>query len=124
MDQNPQKNSKKHSKYLRGKFKPNLKLDILQQIILLLEYADEVILTNEDLAQTYARQARKLQMKARIKFPPEWKKRFCKHCKTFLHPGVNATVRLSSTNKILAIKCLKCGGYTRIPYSKKLRGKK
>lgn len=93
--------------------------EIKEQIITLLEKANETMKENPDLAQKYATQARKIQMKTRIKFPAQWKKRFCKQCKTFLYPGINSRVRLSSTNKIVAIRCFKCNNYTRIPYYKR-----
>lgn len=93
--------------------------DIRDQIISLLEQADEVMKTDSELAQKLANQARKIQMKTRVKFPPEWKKRFCKHCKSFLFPGKNCRVRLSSSNKVIAILCFNCNKYSRIPYYKR-----
>ena len=86
------------------------------KIIWLLEEAERIIHDDYELAQQYASRARKIQTRTRIKFPSEWKKRFCKHCKIFLYPGINCQVRLSSSNKVIAIKCLKCKGYTRVPY--------
>ena len=99
------------------------KKDIEQQVIDLLEKADEVIKNDIDMAQKYALQARKIQMRTRIQFPPQWKKRFCKHCKSFLSPGINCRVRLSSTNKVIAIKCFQCDKYTRIPYYRRTEEK-
>jgi len=96
--------------------------DIKNRIVGLLELADKTIKHDIEMAQKYALQARKLQMKTRIKFPSEWKKRFCKHCKTFLYPGINSRIRLSSTNKVVSIKCFNCKKYTRIPYYQKLEG--
>jgi len=90
--------------------------DITKQVIYLLEEADKIIGEDLEMAQKYALQARKIQMRTRIKFPQEWTKRFCKQCKAFLHPGINSRVRLSSSNKVIAIKCFHCNGYTRIPY--------
>lgn len=97
--------------------------DIKDRIVELLELADKTIKHDVEMAQKYASQARKLQMKTRIKFPSEWKKRFCKHCKTFLYPGINSRIRLSSTNKVVSIKCFNCKNYTRIPYYQKLEDK-
>jgi ribonuclease P protein subunit RPR2 len=92
------------------------KEDILNQIHSLMEQADEAIKEDIDIAQKLAKQARRLQMRTRVKFPSKWKKRFCKHCKSFLYPGKNCRVRLSSSNKVLAILCFNCNQYTRIPY--------
>ena len=97
--------------------------DIKDRIVELLELADKTIKHDVEMAQKYALQARKLQMKTRIKFPSEWKKRFCKHCKTFLYPGINSKTRLSSTNRVVSIKCFNCKNYTRIPYYQKLEEK-
>ena len=99
------------------------KKDIEKQIVDLLEKADETIGNNMEMAQKYALQARKIQMRTRTKFPPQWKKRFCKHCKSFLSAGVNCRVRLSSTNKVIAIKCFQCDKYTRIPYYRRTEEK-
>ena len=99
------------------------KKDIDKQIVDLLEKADEVIRTDMEMAQKYASQARKIQMRTRVKFPPQWKKRFCKHCKSFLSPGINCRVRLSSTNRVIAIKCFQCDKYTRIPYYRRTEEK-
>ncbi|MHA1953188.1 MAG: ribonuclease P protein component 4 [Candidatus Heimdallarchaeaceae archaeon] len=85
--------------------------------------ADRVIGEDLELAQKYALQARKIQMRTRIKFPPQWTKRFCKQCKSFLYPGINSQVRLSSSNKVVAIKCFHCNGYTRIPYYQNMEEK-
>ncbi len=89
---------------------------IEDRINYLMEMADTVIVYNLELAQRYAKQARNIQKKTRVKFPQKWKKRFCKHCKTFLYPGINSRVRLSSSNKTIVIYCNNCSKYTRIPY--------
>ncbi len=97
--------------------------DIEKQVVDLLVKADEAIRNDMDMAQKYALRAKKIQMRTRIKFPPQWKKRFCKHCKSFLSPGINCRVRLSSTNKVIAIKCFQCDKYTRIPYYRRMEEK-
>lgn len=90
--------------------------DIKKQVKFLLEEADRIIGQDFEMAQKYALQARRIQMRTRIKFPSQWTKRFCKYCKSFLYPGINSRVRLSSSNKVIAIKCFHCNGYSRIPY--------
>lgn len=116
----------KPAQFQRNRRKPRRKKkqllsheDIRVQIISLMEQADETIKTDNDLAQKLAQQARKLQMRTRVKFPSEWKKRFCKHCKNFLYPGKNCRIRLSSSNKVVAILCFNCNRYSRIPYYKR-----
>lgn len=97
--------------------------DITERVIYLLREADRVIGDDIEMAQKYALQARKIQMRTRIRFPSQWTKRFCKQCKSFLYPGINSRVRLSSSNKVVAIKCFHCNGYTRIPYYQNMEEK-
>ena len=94
----PQRSRKRKNR--KHRFQVLSQEDYEEQVVSLLTKADEIISKDMDKAQQFAKQARKIQMKTRIKFPPEWKKRFCKHCKTFLYPGVNCRVRLSSTNRV------------------------
>ena len=115
---NQRKSSDRRRKARKGKALTLSPEDIHDKVIWLLEEADKVIHDNYELAQEYALRARKIQMRTRIQFPSGWKKRFCKNCKIFLYPGINCQVRLSSSNKIIAIKCSKCNSYTRIPYYK------
>ena len=108
----------------RGAKKPPVSQnDIKERVIYLLEEADRIIGQDLEMAQKYALQARKIQMRTRIKFPAHWTKRFCKQCKSFLYPGINSRVRLSSSNKVIAIKCFHCNGYTRIPYYQNMEEK-
>jgi ribonuclease P protein subunit RPR2 len=109
--------SRSRKKRTRRSKKPLISQDnITEQVIYLLEEADKIIGEDLEMAQKYAMQARKIQMRTRIRFPPQWTKRFCKQCKAFLHPGINSRVRLSSSNRVVAIKCFHCNSYTRIPY--------
>ncbi|MHA1303273.1 MAG: ribonuclease P protein component 4 [Candidatus Heimdallarchaeaceae archaeon] len=112
------KNKSKKRRFSRSKNPTIPQKLILEQVVYLLEKADEVIKKDIELAQNYAQQARRIQIKTRINFPTKWKKRFCKHCKTFLHPGINCRIRLSSSNKVIVIKCGHCNKFTRIPYYK------
>ncbi|MFW9851729.1 MAG: ribonuclease P protein component 4 [Candidatus Thorarchaeota archaeon] len=123
MKQMPSNENNFHSPRKKHRRKKSLMLsggDIESRIVELLELANETIKHDVEMAQKYALQARKLQMRTRTKFPSEWKKRFCKHCKTFLYPGINSRTRLSSTNRVISIKCFNCKNYTRIPYYQKL----
>lgn len=117
MQSSKQKNSSRRKKKSRKRKSLTLSPEeVKDKVIWLLEEANRLIREDYELAQEYASRAQKIQMRTRIKFPSQWKKRFCKHCKIFLYPGVNCQVRLSSTNKVVAIKCSECNGYTRIPY--------
>ncbi|MHA1874475.1 MAG: ribonuclease P protein component 4 [Candidatus Heimdallarchaeaceae archaeon] len=114
---------KKYS-YIRKRPKPKqmrkkiLREVAIEQINNLLTKADYLLKTDFKLAQKYVEQARKIQMRTRVSLPDYWKKRICRHCKTLLKPGVNCKVRLSSTNRVVSIKCNICGQYNRFPYYK------
>ena len=71
---------------------------------------------NKSLANRYVTLARKIQMKVRIRMPPEVKRRFCKHCYKYLQPGVNSRVRTRKRKVI--ISCLECKKFMRIPIKK------
>jgi ribonuclease P protein subunit RPR2 len=70
----------------------------LERIEILLEKADKIYKTDPTIAQNYADKARKVAMKARVRLPRKWRFRFCKKCKKFLYPGINARVRIKSGN--------------------------
>ncbi|MDD3492688.1 MAG: RNAase P [Candidatus Thermoplasmatota archaeon] len=86
-----------------------------ERIARLLDLAEQRALQGDlDLATRYVELARKLSMKYLVRIPRHFKRRFCKHCYTYLQPGNNCTVRL--TRRHLAIHCHACGAITRIPY--------
>jgi len=65
----------------------------VERIEILLTKADAIYSEDNDLAQKYGEQARKIAMKAKVKIPRKWRFRFCRQCKRFLYPGINAHVR-------------------------------
>jgi ribonuclease P protein subunit RPR2 len=73
--------------------------------------------SNSDRSKRYIELARKIAMKLNIKLTKQQKRKFCKHCYTYLKNGVNATTR--THNKKLIIFCEECKKYTRIPLLKK-----
>ena len=72
--------------------------------------------SDKSLSNRYIYMARKLSMKYKTKIPADLKKRYCKHCKAFLVPGVNCRVRVS--NGKLVYLCLECQHFMRFPYKK------
>ncbi len=88
-----------------------------QRIELLFEMANKIHKQYPDLAQRYVDLARKIGMRCRVKIPSWLKRRICKHCKSFLIPGVNCRVRLR-TNRFphVVVTCFKCGRPMRYPY--------
>jgi len=68
---------------------------------------------DQELSNRYVELARKIAGKARIWMPREFKRRFCKHCYSYLKSGKNARIRTRAGR--LVIYCLKCKKYARIP---------
>ena len=69
---------------------------------------------NFELADRYVFIARKISMKYLVPIPSDLKKRYCKHCYSYLQPSVNSTTRIN--NGRIVIFCKNCGKYTRIPF--------
>jgi len=78
--------------------------------------AKALLTKNKELSKKYVQKARKVAMKVRLKTPPEIKRQFCKHCKTFLIPGKNVRVR-TQTGK-LVYYCLECKKHWRMEIKK------
>lgn len=92
----------------------------LQRIRSLFRLAREVIHKDAALAQRYVDIARKVAMAARVRLPKECRRQVCRHCKSFILPGVNCRVRIKQRREPhLVITCLNCGGQMRIPLRKR-----
>lgn len=74
---------------------------------------------NKEYSNRYLTIARKIAMKFRIKLKSEQKRRFCKHCYTYLVPGKNLRVRVHDHK--LIYYCLECKKFWRKPIGKKFR---
>lgn len=95
-----------------------------QRIQTLFHLANEVIHENPSLAQRYVRIARKTAMAAKIRLPKEYRRQVCRHCKSFILPGVNCRVRIKQRREPhVVITCLNCGKLMRISL-KERRSKK
>ena len=91
-----------------------------QRVQTLFTLAKETIHEDPALAQHYADTARKVAMAAKIRLPKEYRRQLCKHCKSFILPGVNCRVRLKQRRQShIVITCLRCGGHTRIALASK-----
>ena len=99
---------------------PNYKQTVKQiannRMNYLFERAHEIFPEKKDLANRYVYLARKYAQRARLKIPPEWKKRICHKCKQFLYPGINCRTRMQSRKgkgSHVSITCLDCNKTTR-----------
>jgi ribonuclease P protein subunit RPR2 len=54
--------------------------------------------------------ARRISTKTKSRIPAELKKRYCKHCHSYLIPGKTSKTRINSREKRVEATCLKCKG--------------
>lgn len=88
----------------------------LQRIHTLFRLAREVVREDPQLAQRYVEIARKISMRTRVRLPEEYRRLVCRHCKSFILPGVNCRVRIQPRREPhVVVTCLNCGKHTRIP---------
>ena len=86
----------------------------LNEITLILNKAKEVFDRKPDLAHKYAKKARRIALKYKIKLPLVLKRRICKNCHSFLVPGKNLRVRTHRGHVVYY--CLECKKFMRIGY--------
>ncbi len=87
-----------------------------ERINFLISSADEIISTNQDLANRYIEIARKIAMGAKITIPLEQKRKICHGCKKLLIPGNTMHFRLNRRKNYatyLSVTCHMCGHITR-----------
>jgi len=114
----PNKNDEECDAMARRKSERALIRDIARQRMeILYEMASKLFEELPELAQRYIDLIRKISMKCRVRIPRHIKRRICKHCGTFLVPGVNCRVRLR-TNRYphITITCFNCKRQIRYPY--------
>ena len=75
------------------------------------ERAKEGTAASITLEKRYVAIARRISMHYKVRVPDGLKHRICKKCGSFLVPGVNCKVRLSSSHGYLAYLC-ECGAET------------
>ena len=88
-----------------------------ERIIGLFSQAEEAFSKSKPLANRYVDLARKISMKVKVRIPPKLKRRFCKHCSSFLMPGINSRIR-TRKGKVI-IFCSECKRFMRIPIKRK-----
>jgi len=94
----------------------------MQRIQTLFHLAKETFDENPHLAQCYVDTARKIAMAAKVRLPRKYKRQICKHCKSFILPGVNCRVRVRQRREPhVVITCFNCGRQTRLPMKKRRR---
>jgi len=93
-----------------------------ERVETLFKLAMQISEDNLVLAQSYVTTARRIAMAAKIRLPKEYRYQMCRHCKSFILPGVNCRVRTKQRREPhVVITCLNCGKQIRIPLRKKKR---
>ena len=106
----------------KGKIKDISKRIARNRIQILLRNIGRVFLKDRRLAQRYIDIVRKLSMKYRVRIPIEYKMRICRHCKSYLWPGVNCRVRIRKDNNLkITVTCFECNRQMRLIYPKKIK---
>ena len=95
----------------KSKDKNSLKKLALERVTILLKEAEQAFNVDKELANSYVNKARKIAMKVNLKIPSDLKRKFCKHCNSFLVPGKNLRVR--TKNKMVVYYCLECKRFSK-----------
>lgn len=98
-----------------------VKKNAKERIETLFKQAEVVFKKDKKLADRYVELARKISMKNKVRIKPELKRRFCKHCHSYLVPGANCRVRLQD-GKVVYF-CKVCEKYMRFPHIKEKKSK-
>jgi ribonuclease P protein subunit RPR2 len=94
--------------------KKNQKMIAKQRINKLFELADRNALSDRlFFSDKYVQLARKISMRYLVKIPREHRRKFCKHCYSYLLPPLTSRIRIHRGKVI--IYCNNCKKYTRIP---------
>ena len=97
--------------------KPKYQQDIAKgRISKLFEEAKGVFSKDAKLSNRYVHLARKIAMKYKVRIPSKFKRRFCKHCYSYLVQGKNSRVRLQKSKVV--ISCLNCKKFMRFVIKK------
>jgi ribonuclease P protein subunit RPR2 len=93
----------------------------LERINTLFAEAEKAFAKHPERSHRYVTLAYKLATRYKTKIPKKYKRRFCKHCKSFLMPGKNCIIRVRE--KRVVYRCLECGGIMRYMYAKEKKAK-
>ncbi len=77
-----------------------------ERIAILFEQARLNSHLHPEWSDRYVELARRIAMRQRVRIPRRFKRQFCRHCYTFLVPGVNVRVRVQRGKVI--VTCLSC----------------
>lgn len=103
------KNEKRgKSRGRRGRRTKNMIIIANERIELLFQFAETQRAAGKyQRLDRYVELARKIGMRYNVRIPLKYKRRYCKHCYAYLHPGRTADIRVR--NKIIIVHCRNCG---------------
>ena len=85
---------------------------------LLMVQADRAALAGRmEMADRYVDMARRIGMRYNVRLPRALRRRFCRGCYRYLHPGVTSRTRFKRGR--LVTTCLRCGHISRIPLARR-----
>ncbi len=101
----------------KHKGKPRQHTDTaLERIKALFVEAESAFPKDKTLSDRYVQLALKISTRYKTRLPQHLKKRFCKHCHSYLKPGENCAIRLNQGKVVY--HCLVCDGCMRYPFRK------
>lgn len=97
--------------------KTAVKKEALEKIKILFLEAELQFKKNPSLSNRYVDLARKIAMRFKIRMPRELKRKFCKHCYSYLIPDKNCRVRIHKSRVIYF--CFNCKKFMRFMLNNK-----
>lgn len=89
-----------------------------ERIGLLMVQADRAALAGRmEMADRYVDMARRIGMRYNVRLPSAFRRRICRGCHRYLHPGVTSRTRFKRGR--LVTTCLRCGHISRIPLTRR-----
>lgn len=86
----------------------------LERITILFAQAKERFKDDPKLSNRYVALARKIAMKYKVRMPRELKRKFCRHCYSYLVPSVNCRIRTREGHVVYY--CFNCRKFMRFRY--------
>jgi ribonuclease P protein subunit RPR2 len=96
---------------MSSKIKQKNKQVAKELVLELFKKADAIFKTDKEQSNKHIKKARRIAMKHKLKLG-KLKRKFCKHCYSYLKPGINSRTR-TREGKVI-IYCSECKRYTRI----------
>ena len=85
--------------------------EVLDVVKNLFEEAKSQFSKHPELSNKYVKLARNAAMKVNLRIPREYKRKYCKHCYSYLVPGKNCRVRMHKSRVIYT--CFTCKKFMR-----------